>query len=88
MWNKTGVKIVLLERLIISDYYFALLAKFEGLLQDLNQQIDFLEPWYGISKYIEAIFQYFWNNSNLLNLEAKPEPDLFLPLQVEQKAFL
>lgn len=66
----------MLESLIMPDCYLALLAKSGGLLQDLSQLVDFLQPWHSISKYAEAILQCLRKNSISLNLEAEPDETL------------
>lgn len=66
------------------NYCLTSLAKFEGLLQDLSQLIDFFQSWHGISKYAEIILQCLWKNSILLKSEA--ELDKTLLFQAKQKA--
>lgn len=75
-WNKAGIKNVMPESLIMPDCCLASLAKSGGLLQDLSQLVDFLEPWHGISKYAETILQCLQKNSIPLNPEAEPDETL------------
>ena len=84
LWNAAGVKMIMPESLIMPDCCLVALAKSERLL-NLTELIEFLEPWHGVSKHAQEIFQCLEKNRPPPIPEA-PVPNL--PSKAERKATL
>lgn len=59
--------------LIMPNDCLIALAKSDGLLATLSQLIKFLEPWHGVSKYVDKMFLCLQTNRSPL------EPETELP---------
>ena len=58
------------ESLIMPDSYLAALAN-SGVTLKLKDQPEFLEPWHGVDKHANEIFQCLEINRPTLNTNAK-----------------
>lgn len=70
------------ESLIIFHYCLASLAKAEGTLK-LKDLAEFLEPWHGVDKHANEIFQCL--EMNQPPLDTDPKPLLQPPSKAERK---
>ena len=62
------------ESLVMPDYCLVALVKSEGLL-NIKELIEFLEPWYAVSKHAQEIFHCLEKNPPSPNPKA-PVPNL------------
>lgn len=74
------------ESLIMPDNYLVALAISDKLLATVNQLIEYLEPQYSVSKYIDYLF--FCLQTNCPSLVEKPETNLsrWLLYRAQRKA--
>lgn len=68
----------------MSDCYLIALIKSEGLL-NITELIEFLEPWHGVSKYVQEIFHCLEKNRSPPNPEVSVSN---LPSKIARKAAL
>lgn len=84
VWHAKGVVEEMPDNLIMPDDCLLALAKMGGSL-DHDQLVDFLKPWYGISKHAAGILLVLQKNRPYLDTETPP---FELPPRSERKSAL
>ena len=85
LWNAAGVKRLMSESLFMPDACLIALAK-SGEILDLGQLIEFLKPWYGVTKYADDILLCLQKNSAPASgLDLLPSE---IPSKAQRKAML